>query len=229
MNQLKFLLGVALFLGGSFYWFDGQIVLTSVSESKLFDSTDNFIKTKSSVRYELDAKQSQFMVHASRSGLLWFKGHNHLIKVEDFSGVAELTLNALNPASLQMQIRAESLHETSSVFTDPQKQIIDKELREIVLESAKYPEITFKSTGVTGKLINGQYEAQIKGDITLHGVTRSIIIPATISINGRDLRARGEFTINRSDFKVKATSAAHGLVRVRNKLKFTFDIVAHQI
>jgi hypothetical protein len=32
----------------------------------------------------------------------------------------------------------------------------------------------------------------------------------------------------RSDFKVKATSAFHGLVRVRDKLKFEFDIVGHQ-
>ncbi|MCA1630966.1 MAG: hypothetical protein LC774_11630 [Acidobacteria bacterium] len=43
-----------------------------------------------------------------------------------------------------------------------------------------------------------------------------------------DLRARGEFVVNRGDYNVKATSAAHGLVRVRDRLKFAFDIVAHQ-
>lgn len=44
-----------------------------------------------------------------------------------------------------------------------------------------------------------------------------------------DLRARGEFTIDRGDFNVRATSAFHGMVRVRDKLKLTFDIVARQI
>ena len=99
-----------------------------------------------------------------------------------------------------------------------------------MLETAKYPEITFNSTDVKGQVrADGQYEAEIGGDLTLHGVTRHIVIPATVTLSGNDLRARGEFTVNRGDYKVKATSAVHGLVRVRDKLKFTFDIVAHQI
>ena len=169
------------------------------------------------------------MVRAFAGGLLFFKGHDHFVKVGDFTGEAELTPGALNPASLQLRVRADSLEETGSVFTPQQKQIINKELREIVLETAKYPEITFKSTDVTGNLTGGQYEAKIGGDLTLHGVTRHIVIPATVTLSGNDLRARGEFTVNRGDYKVKATSAVHGLVRVRDKLKFTFDIVAHQI
>jgi polyisoprenoid-binding protein YceI len=181
-------------------------------------------------RYKLDAGRSQFMVRAFSGGLLWFKGHDHFIKVRDFTGEAELTLDALNPASLQMRIRADSLEETRAVFTEQQKQIINRELREIVLETAKYPEIVFKSTDVTGRLLaGGEYQVKLGGDLSLHGVTRHIVIPVTVTLSGSDLRARGEFTINRGDYNVQATSAVHGLVRVRGKLKFTFDIVAHQI
>ena len=43
------------------------------------------------------------------------------------------------------------------------------------------------------------------------------------------MRARGKFTVNRGDYNVKATSAVHGLVRVRDKLRFTFDIVGRQM
>src|SRR5919197_3315770 len=180
-------------------------------------------------RYRLDAGQSKFMVRAFAGGLLWFKGHDHFIAARDFSGEAELTPGAASPASLQMTVRADSLVETRDIFTEQQKQIINKELREIVLEPAKYPEITFKSTEVTGNLTGGQFEAKIGGDLTLHGVTRHIVIPAQVTISGDTLRARGEFTVNRGDYKVKATSAFHGLVRVRDKLKFTFDIVARQV
>jgi hypothetical protein len=60
-------------------------------------------------------------------------------------------------------------------------------------------------------------------------VTRPTTVSARVSTTGNDLRAQGEFSINRDDFKVKATSAAHGLVRVRNKIEFTFDIVGHAI
>jgi polyisoprenoid-binding protein YceI len=186
-------------------------------------------RTKPAARYRLDASRSRFMVRAFSGGLLWFKGHDHFIAVREFTGEAQLTPGAVTPASLQITARADSLVETRDVFTEQQKQIINRELREIVLETAKYPEITFRSTDVAGKLVGGQFEVKIGGDLTLHGVTRRIVIPAQVTLSGDTLRAVGEFTVNRGDYNVKATSAVHGLVRVRKKLKFTFDIVAHQI
>jgi len=102
-------------------------------------------------------------------------------------------------------------------------------LREIVLQPDQYPEIVFRSTHVTGKTTgSNQYDLKVTGDLTLHGVTRQITIPTKVTVMGNDLRAQGEFSINRGDFKVKATSAVHGLVRIRDKVKFTFDIVGHQ-
>ena len=181
------------------------------------------------VRYRIDTNQSKFMVIASRGGLAWFKGHSHHIAVRDFSGEADLSLNVINPASLQMTIRADSLEETSDEFTPEQKQIINKELDEIVLESAKYPEITFKSTDVKGKFVGGAFEAEIGGEMTLHGVTRRVMIPATVTVSGDNLRAVGKFELNRKKFNVNATNAFHGLVRIKHTLDFTFDIVAHRI
>jgi polyisoprenoid-binding protein YceI len=179
-------------------------------------------------RYRLDAGQSRFMVRTFSGGLLFFKGHDHFIAIRDFTGEAQLTPGVINPASLQMVIRADSLEETREVFTEQQKQIINREIRELVLETAKYPEIVFKSTDVVGKLSGGQIKAEIGGDLTLHGVTRHIVIPTQVALDGESLRASGQFTIKRGDYNVKATSAAKGTIRVRDKLKFTFDIVAHQ-
>ena len=180
-------------------------------------------------RYRIDPGKSTFMVRAFAGGLLWFKGKDHFIAVRDFSGEATLTEGTIVPATLQITIKSDSLVETRDIFTEQEKQIINKELREIVLQPEKYPEITFKSTNITGKLNStGQFETRIDGDLTLHGVTRRITIPANVTVSGSDLRARGDFTVERSDFNVKATSAVHGMVRVRDKLKFTFDIVAHR-
>jgi polyisoprenoid-binding protein YceI len=185
--------------------------------------------TPPSVHYRLDPDRSRFMVKAHRGGLAWFKGHDHHIAVRDFSGEVELTPDALNPASLTINIRSASLEETSDVFTPQQKGIIKKELDEIVLESAKYPEITFRSTDVTGTLKKGAFDVKIGGNITLHGVTKHIVIPATVTVAGSTMHAVGKFELNRKDFDVKATSAFHGLVRVKTKLSFTFDIIGQQI
>jgi polyisoprenoid-binding protein YceI len=179
------------------------------------------------LRFRLDPSQSKFVARAFAGGLLWFKGHDHFVAAREFSGQVELTPNSITPASLELIVKADSLVETRDVFTEPQKQIINKELREIVLEPAKYPEIVFRSTEVNGKFEGGHYDVKIGGNLTLHGVTRHIVIPAQVTLTGNDLRSVGKFTIDRGNFGVKATSAVHGLVRVRDKIEFTFDIVAH--
>jgi polyisoprenoid-binding protein YceI len=177
------------------------------------------------VRYRLDPSQSKFIVHANRTGLAWFKGHSHRIAVGDFSGTAELNLDAVNPASLELTVRAASLEETDPVFTPEQKKIINKEVNELVLETAKYPEITFKSTDVKGSLVAGKFDVRIGGNLTMHGVTKHIVIPATVTVSGDTMRAVGKFEIDRKDFNVNATEAFHGFVKVKHHLKFEFDIV----
>ena len=180
-------------------------------------------------RYVLDSTRSRFVARAFSGGLLWFKGHDHLIAVREFTGDAEITPESITPVSLQLTAKAASMVETRDVFTEPQKQIINKELREIVLLPEQYPNIIFKSTSVSGKAIGSNvYDLKIVGALTLNGVTRPITIPTKVTLTGNDLRAQGEFSIKRSDFKVKATSAVHGLIRVRDKVKFEFDIVGHQ-
>jgi polyisoprenoid-binding protein YceI len=235
MRSLKLLMAIALFclivVGLNHQPSLGNDLL--ISGGELFYRTESYGKSNTipaaTHRYRLDASQSNFTAHALSGGLLWFKGHNHLIAVREFTGEARITPDSITPASLEITAKAGSMVETSSVFTEPQKQIINKELREIVLHPDQYPEIIFRSTSVTGKLTSdAYYDLQIIGNLTLHGVTRQIKIPTKVSLTGNDLRAQGEFNINRSDFKVKATSAMHGLIRVKNRVKFTFDIVGHK-
>jgi polyisoprenoid-binding protein YceI len=177
-------------------------------------------------RYQLDAAASRFMAHASRSGLLWFKGHGHHIAIPDFNGEAVLDPDSLSNSSLTITAKAASMEETSDVFTAAQKQIINKELRDIVLLPDQYPDITFRSTHVTGKSTGPcQFELKITGDLTLLGVTRPVTIPTTVTVYDNQMRTHGEFSISRDDFKVKATSAFHGMVRVADKVNFKFDIV----
>ena len=184
---------------------------------------------KQSIAKPLSSRCRSQQVHspALAGGLFWFKGHNHLVAIRDFSGEADAHAR-FNHVCIITHRRSgsASLTETSDVFTEPQKQIINKELREIVLHPEKFPEIVFQSTEVKGKTTgSGTYQLKIGGNLTLHGVTRLIEIPTQLTVAGNELRARGEFDVNRSDFNVKATSAFHGLVRVKDRVHFTFDIV----
>src|SRR5438874_10105036 len=78
-------------------------------------------------RYRLDPSQSKFVAHALRGGLLWFKGHDHLVAARDFGGEAEITTDAINPASLLLDVKCESMAETSTVCTDREDHMIHKE------------------------------------------------------------------------------------------------------
>ena len=181
------------------------------------------------VVYRLDPARSKFMIRAFAGGPLWFKGHDHFVQARDFNGEARLTPGSVSPASLTLDVRAASLAETRDVFTPQQKKIIDGELRDIVLEPDKYPDITFKSTDVTVEPRGGDlFALKLGGDLTLRGITRHVTIPAEVTLRGDELRARGEFDIKRGDFKVPATSAFHGTVRIRDTLKVSFDIVARK-
>src|SRR5215213_11597385 len=95
------------------------------------------------VTYTLDAGRSKFMAHADRSGLLWFKGKDHHLAASEFTGEVGITAQTITPASLHLVVKAASLHETGAAFTEQQKEIINKELKEIVLLPDQYPDITF--------------------------------------------------------------------------------------
>src|SRR5947208_8689242 len=159
-------------------------------------------RTRDQVRYRLDPSQSKFIVHADRGGIGWFKGKSHFIAAQDFAGEASLTTELLNPAALEITVKTGSLVETGAAFTEQQKGIIKKELDELVLETAKYPEIVFRSTKIAGKAAGGAFDVIIEGNLTLHGVTKPITIPAHVSLTGDQMRATGEFKINRKNFGV---------------------------
>src|SRR5260370_33105145 len=84
-------------------------------------------------RYTLDASQSKFIAHALRGGLFWFKGHDHVVAVREFTGEAQLNPDSIDTSLLLITAKTASMEETTSVVTDAQKKIINKEPHEIVV------------------------------------------------------------------------------------------------
>jgi len=176
--------------------------------------------------YHIDAGQSTFMVHASVGGLFSSFGHNHNIAIKNISGETEFTDGTVTPASLHMKVEANSLVVTDKI-SDKDRQTIEQEMRDQVLETGKYPEITFNSTKIEAtKNPDDQYQGKIWGDLTLHGVTHNIPINAQLTFDSKSLRARGEFSLKMSDYSIKAPSVAGGTITVKDTLKFNFNILS---
>jgi polyisoprenoid-binding protein YceI len=178
-------------------------------------------------RYRIDAGQSRFTVRVFVGGLLSGLGHDHTIAIRNFSGETQFTYGTVAPASLQITAKADSLSLTDKV-SQSDREKIETTMRDEVLEVAKYPEITFRSTGVTAnKIDEGVYQVQISGDLTLHGVTRGVVINTRASFGERGLRAQGEFSIRHADYNLKRVSVAGGTIKVKEEIKLSFDIQAH--
>lgn len=185
------------------------------------------VTATSGARYQIDASQSRFIVRAFAGGFLSALAHDHNISIREFEGEADFTYGTVEPASLRMVIKAGSLAVTDKV-SDKDRQKIEGTMRDEVLEISKYPEIVFKSSSVSAsKTAEGQYQARISGDITLHGVSRPLTITAQLEFADKILRAKGAFALKQSVFGIKPVSVAGGTIKVKDELKFTFEIVAH--
>ncbi|MES2006208.1 MAG: YceI family protein [Bacteroidota bacterium] len=78
------------------------------------------------------------------------------------------------------------------------------------LESTKFPRADFKGTIVNLKDVNfakdGSYKISVKGDLTMHGVTKNITASGTVDIKGGKPSVSSQFTIVLKDFKIDASS-----------------------
>lgn len=77
---------------------------------------------------------------------------------------------------------------------------------------AKYPQATFVSTAIKAGGESGATHT-VTGNLTMHGVTKSITFPATIAVTPDVASVDSSFSINRKDFGINYAGAADNLIR----------------
>ena len=85
---------------------------------------------------------------------------------------------------------------------------------------AKFPEATFVSTSIKPSGEKGASHT-ITGNLTLHGVTKAVTFPATISVTPDVATVDSTFSINRKDFGINYAGQADNLIRDDVVLKLT--------
>lgn len=179
-------------------------------------------------RYVIDQSSSQFTVRAFASGMLSSFGHSPRFAIRDFSGEASFDPASQAGASLVLRIRADSLEVMDDIKSKDRREM-ESTMTASVLESAKYPEIVFKSTGVSSnQLSEGRYQVNVSGDLSLHGLTRSLTVPAQLAILGDEFRASGEVSLSQTNFGIQPVSVAGGTLTLKDELKFSFNILARK-
>ena len=126
-------------------------------------------------------------------------------------------------ASVELAAEAESLWLTGSVKASDRDEI-ERLMRDQVLETKKFPQITFRSTQmIADKVTEGWFRMHIKGELGLHGTTNDHNMEAQLRINDNALRFSGDTAIRLSDFRIKKISALAGTITLKEEVKLSFD------
>ncbi|HVF95933.1 MAG TPA: YceI family protein, partial [Flavisolibacter sp.] len=93
------------------------------------------------------------------------------------------------------------------------------------VESTKYPKAEFKGTIANNAAVNyakeGTYKVTVKGKMTLHGVTKDVEAPGTITVKGDRLEGTSTFNIQLSDYNISIPSVVKD--KISNSIKITVD------
>ena len=169
-------------------------------------------------RYSLDPSHSRIGFVARHAMVTKVRG-----AFNEFSGTAHLDGDAPERSSVQVTIQAASI-DTRNADRDGHLRSND------FLQMDEYPEITFRSTGITR---TDEDAFDVTGDLTIKGTTQPITIPISYEGTAQDpfgnvrVGFEGSTTINRKDFGVTWNAALEtGGVLVSDKVVLEFEISA---
>lgn len=175
---------------------------------------------------KFDASNSECFIYVYREGILSAVGHDLKLRVTKFTLVGKQ-----EPLSIHAEFRADSLRVIGALKNgavnenEPSaqdKQEIENNITRDVLETQKYPIISFHSTAI-GKA--GDHQYRISGRLDLHGVTRML----NFTVEQKSGRTETTVSVHQSDFDITPYRAFLGTLRVKPDVRveiavpFTFD------
>jgi polyisoprenoid-binding protein YceI len=179
-------------------------------------------------RYVIDGRSSRFSVRATATGMLAAMGHDPSINIRDFSGEVEFDPEKLQAACFRLAIKTSSFGVQDDI-SDKDRREIERLMNQEVLETAKFPEILYDAPSISvTKMTEMLFSATLNGELSMHGVTRKQSITSRVAMLGSMLRASGEFTLDQTDYNIKLVSVAGGALKLKDELKFSFEIVARK-
>jgi polyisoprenoid-binding protein YceI len=178
-------------------------------------------------RYVIDTNASRFTVKAFAGGMSAAMGHSPTIAIRDFHGEVCCCLENFQESTLEMRIVAASLSVDEDMAEEDREEL-ERLMNEEVLKTSQHSEILFHSVEVkAAQVTGGMYLAEVQGELTLNGVTRSHTFGAHVVLQAKSLRASGDFRVRQSDYEIRLVSVAGGLLTLRDELKCAFSIVAN--
>jgi polyisoprenoid-binding protein YceI len=142
--------------------------------------------------------------------------------VGDFTGVTTTVTGAMTGAAALALVSGWVAAPVASLQTGKARR--DRDLNKS-MESERYPELRFELTQVEpGAGTPDSLPALLHGRLILHGVSREVALPATLSLDDQGVRVRSDFPVNLKDFEVGGLSKMLGLLKMDEHIVVHVDL-----
>lgn len=138
-------------------------------------------------------------------------GGSHDGGFKSFRGTVDLAADGASVQKVQTEI------DMDSIWSDDDKLTAHLKNQDF-FDVPKYPQARFVTTEIRPGGANGASHTLV-GNLTLHGVTKSIEVPATVTVTDGEARLVSEFVLKRSEFGMTFTGPG-GVVRDEVVVKF---------
>jgi polyisoprenoid-binding protein YceI len=178
------------------------------------------------VKFLIDPSVSRFTVQAFAAGLLSAFGHNPTIGIRDYEGEIHCVPATYEKAFVRVTVRTGTMDVLDEMKNDDRKKL-EQLMYQEVLEIDRFPIVVYESKEI--KLQKPSSEmllASVNGELSFRGVTQNHSFEARVTDMGAMLRISGEFSLRQSDYGIKPVSFAGGALRLKDEIKFKFDLAA---
>jgi polyisoprenoid-binding protein YceI len=162
----------------------------------------------------INPARSTVTVRVNKAGLFSAFGHNHIISAPIQQGEVNTTARTVRLSFASAGLRVLDPEVSPKERAEVQQTMLGPQ----VLDAARYPQIVFQSVRAEPA---GQGGWRVEGELSLHGVTRPVVLE--VISTGEQYRSR--VRLKQSEFGIKPISLAGGTVKVKDEVMVEFAIV----
>jgi polyisoprenoid-binding protein YceI len=173
------------------------------------------VMSMSAATQPLDAAKSVLRIHVGKAGLFSAAGHEHWVTARIDHG--ELATGDAPHVAFSVDARKMTVEPDPKLRASDQAEV-QRTMQTKVLESEKYPEISFRSTNIENTGPNTWF---VTGDLNLHNAQK----PVRVEVRYENGAYIGHARIKQTDFGIQPVKVGGGLVKVKDELEIEFTII----
>lgn len=145
--------------------------------------------------------------------------------IEEFEGVTDNIDGYLIGDASNIKEDSEMYFEVQLNTLETGIGLRDRHMRENYLHTDKYPVAAFKGKIVEAKKTSKGWDVTVKGEMTIHGVTKGISVKGEMNKNKDGFEVSCSFVVPLSDYKIEVPSLMFQKIDENMELKLNFLLI----